>query len=154
MPPTLRSTSASASDSGRPPTLKIGEVARRAGVRVDTVRFYERRGLLPVVMRAPSGYRYFAPEAVDRIVFVKQAQALGFSLDEMAEILAAIDRGDEPLAAAQVRLEGALTRVDEKIADLQSMRANIARLLEQIVAGQCSEIASAAAKIRRIEEHK
>jgi DNA-binding transcriptional MerR regulator len=60
--------------------FRIGEVAAQAGVSVDTVRYYERRGLLPFVSRTHSGYRVFTAQAVERIRFIKQAQEIGFSL--------------------------------------------------------------------------
>jgi DNA-binding transcriptional MerR regulator len=68
--------------------LRIGEVALRAGVSIDTVRYYERRRLLPAAARSEGGFRLFTPDAVDRVRFIKQAQELGFSLDEIGELLA------------------------------------------------------------------
>ena len=64
-------------------SLHTREVARRGGVNLETIRYYERRGLLPRAPRTPSGYRAFSPEAVQRLRFVKRAQALGFSLKEI-----------------------------------------------------------------------
>ena len=68
--------------------LKSGDVARRADVNVETVRFYERQGLLPAPPRAPSGYRQYDEEHVQRIRFIKRAQSLGFTLREIADLLA------------------------------------------------------------------
>jgi len=68
--------------------LRIGEVALRAGVSIDTVRYYERRRLLPPVTRTEGGFRLFTPDAVERVRFIKQAQELGFSLDEIALMFA------------------------------------------------------------------
>jgi MerR family transcriptional regulator, copper efflux regulator len=68
--------------------IQIGDLAKRAGVTVDTVRFYERRRLLPSAPRSSGGFRLFTPEAVERIRFIKQAQELGFSLDEIKGLLA------------------------------------------------------------------
>lgn len=67
--------------------LRIGELASRSGVSVDTVRYYERHRLLPGAARTAGGFRLFKPDAVERIRFIKQAQALGFSLNEIGEIL-------------------------------------------------------------------
>ena len=67
--------------------LRIGEVALRSGVSIDTVRYYERRRLLPAARRTQGGFRLFTPETVERVQFIKQAQELGFSLDEIGEIL-------------------------------------------------------------------
>jgi MerR family mercuric resistance operon transcriptional regulator len=67
--------------------LRIGEVAKRSSVSIDTVRYYERRRLLPEVRRTAGGYRVFTPESVDRVLFIKQAQELGFSLEEIGVLL-------------------------------------------------------------------
>jgi len=74
--------------------LRIGEVAGRSGVSIDTVRFYERRQLLPVAPRSANGYRVFTSEAIERVHFIKQAQELGFSLDEIATFLSASGTSD------------------------------------------------------------
>jgi DNA-binding transcriptional MerR regulator len=130
-------------------SLKIGVVARSAGVRIDTVRFYERRGLLPLAARASSGYRFFAPQAIDRILFVKKAQALGFTLDEIADILRAIDRGEANYKNGQERLLRVVARVDEKIAELRSVRRQLKAVLKRFDAGHCEEIEDTARRIRR-----
>lgn len=67
--------------------FRIGEIASRAGVSIDTVRYYERRELLPTAPRTANGYRVFASETIDRVLFIKQAQDLGFTLDEIATLL-------------------------------------------------------------------
>jgi MerR family mercuric resistance operon transcriptional regulator len=129
--------------------LKIGEVARRAGVRIDTVRFYERLGILPPASRAPSGYRFFEPATVDRILFVKKAQALGFTLDETTEILRSIDRGEASYADGRSRLERVLARIDDKLAELRAVRREVVAVLERFVTGHCDEIESTAQRIKR-----
>jgi len=68
--------------------LRIGEVASRTGVSIDTLRYYEKRRLLGRSRRSSGGFRLFAPEAVERVLFIKQAQDLGFSLAEIGELLA------------------------------------------------------------------
>lgn len=72
---------------------KIREVAGRAGVSVDTVRYYEQRGILPPPVRLPSGYRTYAPSSIDRIVIARRLRAVDMSIDEIAAALAAHDRG-------------------------------------------------------------
>jgi MerR family copper efflux transcriptional regulator len=98
-------------------TLTIGQVARMAGVRVDTIRYYERRGLLPAPERRPTlhgpGYRRYDPGVVRRIRFIRQAQRLGFSLQEIAELLAL--RVDPWADRREVR-----RRVAAKVADLEA----------------------------------
>jgi DNA-binding transcriptional MerR regulator len=118
--------------------LSIGKVAARAGVKVDTVRFYERRGVLPAAERRSSGYRAFQPEAVDRIVFVKEMQKLGFSLDEIVDLLRLVDGGTANCNSARPRMEATLRRADEKIAALKAVRARLADLLQECEGGNCS----------------
>jgi DNA-binding transcriptional MerR regulator len=67
--------------------LRIGEVAQRAGVSVDTIRYYEKRKLLPLAARSEGGFRLFAVQAIERVRFIKQAQEMGFSLDEIGALL-------------------------------------------------------------------
>ena len=99
-------------DSRVKATLRIGEVAARAGVRVDTVRFYERQGLLAAPVRTRSGYRQFPEAAVDRIRFIKQAQAIGFSLVELAEVLPALETARVDYGRARARLSAVAARLD------------------------------------------
>lgn len=107
------------------PTLTTGEVADQAGVNLQTVRYYERRGLLAEPPRSAGGFRQYGPEAVRRIRFVKRAQELGFSLDEVDELLAL--RTDADAGADEVR-QLALAKADDiagKIRDLERMRASL-----------------------------
>ena len=85
--------------------MKIGEVARAAGVGIDAVRFYEREGLLPKPARRPSGYREYTPAAVVDLRFIKRAKQLGFSLKEISELLSI---GREPDATAGQRASSLL----------------------------------------------
>jgi Cu(I)-responsive transcriptional regulator len=108
--------------------MKIGEVARAAGVGIDAVRFYEREGLLPEPARRPSGYRDYSPEAVLDLRFIKRAKELGFSLKEISELLA-IDR--KPSATA-----GDVKKIaEEKLADLEDKirsRQRMKRALREV----------------------
>lgn len=109
-------------------SLTIGQLAARAGVGVETVRFYERRGLLAAPPRRPSGYRMYGDEVVRRLRFIRRAQELGFSLAEIEELLAL--RGDSPDAcqAARERAAAKLADLDERMADLERMREALAAL--------------------------
>jgi MerR family copper efflux transcriptional regulator len=118
--------------------LKIGQVATLAGVGIDTVRFYEREGLLPIAARSRSGYRMFPPATVARVAFIKQAQSFGFTLIEMNEILRSIDRGDRDRKSAQVHLEHVIARVDAKITELRRVRRKLAGALEEMGSGKCA----------------
>ncbi|MGI5292978.1 MerR family transcriptional regulator [Nonomuraea polychroma] len=117
--------------------MQIGEVAREAGVSVDTVRFYERRGVLPAARRKPSGYRMFSESAVERIRMAKALQELGFTLDEVVETLQAHDVGEATCENQRWRLEAIVGRIDAKIAELHRARRNAVETLEVCRSGCC-----------------
>lgn len=102
-------------------SLTIGRVARLAEVGIDTIRFYERRGLLPEPQRTESGYRLYPPETITRLHFIRRAKALGFSLDEIVTLLALQDTGG-PKAEVKAITHRKLEQVEAKIADLERMR--------------------------------
>src|SRR3972149_6673411 len=108
---------------------RIGAVARTAGVSVQTVRYYERAGLLPRPPRTPSGYRVYGPEAAARLLFIKHAQALGFSLEEVKEILRLRYDGRSPCECVRGRLEEKLERVEREMAALRGFRRELHRTL-------------------------
>jgi len=110
-------------------TLTTGEAADRAGVNIQTVRYYERRGLIPEPPRTSGGFRQYKPDHVARIRFIKRAQELGFTLEEAGELLDLratldADRADVRAVAQEKRDE-----IDQKIADLQRMRATLNDLI-------------------------
>ena len=102
--------------------LTIGQVARRAGVGVETVRFYERQGLLEEPPRRASGYRQYPEQVVARLHFIKRAQRLGFSLKEISELL--LLRVDSHTSCEEVRqrTEAKIASVERKLVELQRMR--------------------------------
>jgi MerR family copper efflux transcriptional regulator len=104
-------------------TLSIGQVARRAGVGVETVRFYEREGLLQEPARRASGYRQYPEEVVKHIRFIKRAQQLGFSLKEIGELLTLRVDGHSSCEQVKERAVAKLAEVERKIVELQRMRA-------------------------------
>ena len=110
--------------------LTIGQLAKRAGVNVETVRYYERRGLLPQPPRRASGYRQYSPEDLAYLQFIRRAQTLGFSLKEIAELLAL--RVDPTVSCSDVRAraEHKLADIDAKIRALAGMKAALRRLIE------------------------
>lgn len=113
-------------------TMRIGELARRAGVNVQTVRYYERRGLLPEPARRESGYREYTPDCLERLQFIRRSQELGFTLSEIEDLLAL--RTDPHTTAADVK-----ARADAKVADIEARIQDlrqIQRALEHL-AGQC-----------------
>lgn len=110
--------------------LTIGRLAKAAGVGIPTVRFYERRGLLPRPQRRASGYRSFEPDAIQRIRFIRHAQALGFSLKEVEDLLDL--RMDPRRSCADVRQQAMkkIADIDAKVAGLARMRKVLDRLIE------------------------
>lgn len=117
--------------------MKIGQVADEAGVSVDTVRFYERRGVLPPPERLPSGYRVYTPATVQRIRLARRLQALGLSLDEVVDALHATDRGDETCASQRWRLEAVLARIEARMVELRSVRREVTKVLAACDADRC-----------------
>jgi DNA-binding transcriptional MerR regulator len=117
--------------------VKIGQVAQQAGVSVDTVRFYERRGVLPAAGRRPSGYRVFSESTVERIRTAKALQDMGFTLDEVIDALQAHDAGDATCDSERWRLEAVVDRIDAKIAELRRARRHAEGVLEACRAGRC-----------------
>ena len=117
--------------------MKIGQVAGQAGVTVDTVRFYERRGLLPAPERMASGYRTYTPATVERIRLAKRLQQLGFTLDEVIDALHATDRGGASCDSERWRLEVVLERIDTKIAALRAGRLEVRSVLAACDKGVC-----------------
>ena len=107
--------------------IQIGDLAKRAGVTIDTVRFYERRNLLPSAVRTGGGFRLFAPEVVDRIRFIKQAQELGFSLDEIKGLLAT--GGVEECRRVRDLLKMKIDDLDVRMKALKEFRRSLARHL-------------------------
>jgi DNA-binding transcriptional MerR regulator len=117
--------------------MKIGQVASEADVTIDTVRFYERRGVLPEPGRRPSGFREYPASTVERIRMARMLQNLGFTLDEIIEMLEAHDTGTATCDSEQWRLEGALDRIDAKIAELRRTRRLISTTIKECRTGHC-----------------
>jgi DNA-binding transcriptional MerR regulator len=117
--------------------MKIGEIANRAGVTVDTVRFYERVGVLPPPARTESGYRDYEPDTVERIQLTRELQAIGFTLTDAVDALAAHDAGGATCQSEQWRLDAVLDRVDAKLAELNALRRRIVQAQEACADGHC-----------------
>ena len=117
--------------------MKIGQVADDAGVSVDTVRFYERRGVLPAPERMPSGYRTYTPATVQRIRLARRLQGLGLTLDEVIDALHATDGGDVTCASERWRLEAVVERIDDKIAELRAVRREVNKVLTSCDRSEC-----------------
>lgn len=107
----------------------IGALAAAAGVSVETIRFYQREGIVAEPVRPPGGARHYTNEDVARIKFIKSAQRLGFSLLDVAELLRLDDGGG--CAAVRVRAQSKLDQVRERLADLKRMESTLAELVER-----------------------
>lgn len=112
-------------------SLKIGELAERGGVNLQTIRYYEREGLLPEPPRLASGYRMFPETAARRVRFIKRAQELGFSLGEIRELLSL--REDAGAGAQDMRehAKAKIADIDGKIRTLRAMKDALSRLTEK-----------------------
>ncbi len=104
--------------------LRIGEVATRSGVSIDTIRYYERRRLLPRAERTRGGFRLYTPETVERLRFIKQAQEIGFSLDEISDLLAT--GGAAECRNVRDLLRAKLEDVDARIKAMRKFRRSLA----------------------------
>lgn len=110
--------------------MTSGKLAMEAGVNLETVRFYERRAMLPHPPRTTSGYRLFPPETVQRIRFIRRAQTLGFTLKEIKELLALSGSGSTNCGPVRARAEQKIAEIERKIEALTVMK----KALEEISA--------------------
>lgn len=109
----------------------IGELAKRIGVSVQTVRFYERLGLLPQPPRKDSGYRVYSEPALKRLLFIRQAKSLGFSLDEIRDILRMRERGDCPCGEVISVAERHLHAIEQQLRTLTKFREGLKQAIQQ-----------------------
>jgi MerR family transcriptional regulator, copper efflux regulator len=112
-------------------TMKIGEVAKRSGVGIETIRFYEREGLLQEPQRRPSGYRQYDVSTVQRLEYIRRAKELGFTLAEIRELLElsfAAQRGCDHI---RQRAEAKITDIENKIHSLQKMRRSLRKIVDR-----------------------
>jgi DNA-binding transcriptional MerR regulator len=113
--------------------LRIGELARQAGVRTSALRYYEEAGLLRAAARTEAGYRTYPATALVRLSFIKRAQALGLSIREIRELIAALDgNGDLDWARVRQVVANKLVEADQRIHELRQLRKQLAALLAQV----------------------
>lgn len=110
--------------------MKIGELATRADVSIETIRFYERKRVLPPPQRCASGYRDYGAGDVRRLQFLRRAKQLGFTLTEIQDLLSLSEDRSDDMEAFSQRARAKLRDVDERIAELQRMRVALESLLE------------------------
>ena len=111
--------------------MKIGELAGRGGVNLQTIRYYERQGLLPIPPRLVSGYRVFPEDAVRRVRFIKRAQALGFSLGEIRDLLSIRSHTDGDAHEVRARANAKIADIEEKIRTLKAMKSALRHLTDK-----------------------
>jgi len=109
-------------------TWTIGQLAQHAGIGIETVRFYERRGLIEEPPRRSSGYRQYQPESLARLRFIRRAKELGFSLDEIGELLALRSHPAENRDQVRARAQAKIADLEQRIADLERMKETLQEL--------------------------
>ena len=119
--------------------LTIGTLAKAVGINVQTVRYYERRGLLTPIDRRSSGYRLYGVGEERRLRFIRNAQALGFTLNEIAELLNLRVRSTSRCGEVQRKAQAKLRQVERKVKDLQALARSLQRLIRNCRAGQPSD---------------
>jgi DNA-binding transcriptional MerR regulator len=117
--------------------LRVGELADDVGVTADTIRYYERAGLLPPPGRTPSGYRVYDAAAVDRLRFIQGAQRLGLRLGDIRDLLAVRDTGTCPCEPAEDLLTRRMAEVDAEITRLNALRREMAAMLAGLSQPEC-----------------
>ena len=111
--------------------MTIGQLAKRANVNIETIRYYERRGLIPNPPRNESGHRQYSQESVRRTEFIKRAQTLGFSLKEISEVLSLRVEPGRTCGDIKARTEAKILDIESRIADLEQMRKALSKLASQ-----------------------
>jgi DNA-binding transcriptional MerR regulator len=117
--------------------LRVGELAQAVEVAPDTIRYYERAGLLPPPQRTPGGYRAYDASAIDRVKFIQGAQRLGLRLRDISDLLAIRDTGVCPCEPAEQLLRRRLAELDAKMARLAALRAEMVAMVEALPAADC-----------------
>ena len=119
--------------------LTIGALARATGTKVETIRWYEQAGLLPAPPRTKGNYRAYGGEHLRRLGFIRKSRALGFTLEEVRELLALADQRDRPCAMVDRIARAHLADVERKIADLRVLRHELRQVIDQCRLGTISE---------------
>ena len=111
--------------------LRIGEVSKQTGVGIEALRFYEKRGLLGNPSRTSSGYRLYSPAVLERLDFIKRAQVLGFTLSEIARIIADREAGQSPCAEVRAIVRRRLQELDERMKEMRRYRSELSEALAE-----------------------
>jgi len=119
--------------------MKIGEIAKRSGVGIETIRYYEREGLLLEPERRPSGYRQYAESTVERLEYIRRAKELGFTLAEVRELLELSFTAHAGCDHIRQRAEAKVADIEEKIRSLQQMKRSLGKIVERCRAKNSSD---------------
>ena len=119
--------------------LSIGQLAKRAATKVQTIRFYESEGLMPPPSRSEGGQRRYAKAHADRLAFIRHARELGFPLDAIRELLKFVDKPDQSCAKVDHVASDVLADVEAKIVRLNALREELRRMIKQCRHGRVSE---------------
>jgi len=122
-------------------TLLAGDVAKQLSIGVQTLHYYEREGLIPAPERTEAGYRLYTAELIERIAFIRKAQALGLPLEGIKEILDLAEQGACPCGHVQRALSGKLVEVNQKLRQLRSFQRELVALIERSgeLSARCDE---------------
>lgn len=110
--------------------LSIGELSKKMGISTQTIRYYERIGLLPKPQRSSNGYRVYGDTDIERLEFIKRSRTLDFSLDDIQEILAFRERGEPPCLHVMQIMQAQINDIEKRIADLQRLRDELRSIYE------------------------
>ncbi len=119
--------------------LSIGDLGRRTATKVETIRYYERIGLMPAPGRTAGNYRAYGPEHLNRLSFIRRSRDLGFSQDRIRDLLDLSDDRDRPCEAVDLIAREHLAEVERKIADLQALQRELHSMVDQCRCGTIAE---------------
>ena len=119
--------------------MKIGELAGHAGTTPETVRYYERLGLLPAPVRTDANYRDYAPQAVEQLAFIRHARELGFELSDIRSLIALAETPDRPCEDVDEIANNHLAQVEQKLRRLTSLRDELAAVISSCRGGKVAE---------------
>ena len=131
--------------------MRIGELAKATGTKAETIRYYEREGILPAADRTDSNYRDYSDGHLATLIFVRRARALGFTMAQVRELLALSDHEDKPCSDVDQLVQRQLGEVTRKIADLTSLQDELQHMLRSCQAdriGECRIVESLARPLR------
>ena len=108
--------------------MRIGKLARKTGTKVETIRYYEREGILPAADRTANNYRDYSDDHLDALIFVRRARQLGFAIAQVRQLLALSDHDDNPCEDVDRLVQDQIVEVDRKISDLILLREELGQM--------------------------